>query len=134
MELKCDILIPAALGAQIGEHNADKIKATILAEIANGATTPEADIIFHDNGVFIIPDILANAGGVTVAYFEWVQDLQAHFWTERDVNLKLRDIMYRSFDNVLDICTKEKIDMRTAAYMLGVGRIAESTKIRGLYP
>lgn len=134
IELKCDILIPAALGTQITEQNANKVQAKIIAEISNATTTPEADNILFDKGTFVIPDILANAGGVTVAYFEWVQDLQAHFWTERDVNLKLRDIMYRSFNTVLDISQKEKTDMRTAAYIHGVGRIAAATSVRGLYP
>lgn len=134
VELNCDILIPAALSNQIDKDNANNIKAKIIAEIANGVTTPEADEILYEKGVFLIPDILANAGGVTVAYFEWVQDLQAHFWTERDVNLKLRDIMYSSFDRVLDVSLKEKTNMRTAAYIIGVGRVADATKIRGLYP
>jgi glutamate dehydrogenase (NAD(P)+) len=134
LELECDLLIPAALENQITELNARKIKARIIAEAANGPTTPEADRILHDRGIFVVPDILANAGGVTVSYFEWVQDLQALFWSEYDINEKLRTIMVHSFDAVLRTAEKHKVDMRTAALILAVGRVANAMKIRGLWP
>jgi glutamate dehydrogenase (NAD(P)+) len=133
LELKVDILIPAALENQITEENAPRIKPRILAEAANGPTTPDADPILHENGVFLIPDILANAGGVTVSYFEWVQDLANYFWTEEEVNQKLETIMRRSFGDVVAIAEKNHTHNRTAAYMLGVGRVAEATRLRGLY-
>jgi glutamate dehydrogenase/leucine dehydrogenase len=133
LELKVDILIPAALENQITEENAPKIRPKILAEAANGPTTPEADPILHENGVFLIPDILANAGGVTVSYFEWVQDLANYFWSEDEVNQKLQTVMQRSFSDVVAIAQKSHVPMRTAAYMLGVGRVAEATRLRGLY-
>ncbi|MCX7795391.1 MAG: Glu/Leu/Phe/Val dehydrogenase [bacterium] len=135
LKLNCDILVPAALEDQIHKDNADKIRAKIVAEAANGPTTPEADEILFRKGIFIIPDVLANAGGVTVSYFEWVQDLQSFFWTEEDVNQKLKEVMERSFDKVLEIFIKEKdINMRTAAYMLAIDRVARAVKLRGLYP
>ena len=135
LELEREILVPAALENQIDENNAHKIKAKIIAEAANGPTTPEADKILFNRGIFVIPDILANAGGVTVSYFEWVQDLQAFFWKEEDVNLKLKEVMESSFYNVLEIFKKEKdIDMKTAAYMLAIGRVAKAIQLRGLYP
>jgi glutamate dehydrogenase (NAD(P)+) len=133
LELKVDVLVPAALENQISEENAPKIRPKILAEAANGPTTPEADPILHENGVFMIPDILANAGGVTVSYFEWVQDLANYFWSEDDVNQKLETVMRRSFGDVLALSKKHRSHMRTAAYVLGVGRVAEATRLRGLY-
>lgn len=134
LELECDILVPAALENVITKDNAGKVKAKIVGEAANGPTTPEADEILSKKGVFLIPDILANAGGVTVSYFEWVQDLQGFFWGEDEVNSKLEQIMNKSFADVLSISEKNKVDMRTAAYMLAISRVAEATKLRGIYP
>jgi len=134
LELDCDILIPAAIENQIGAHNAPNIKAKIVAEAANGPTSPEADRILYDRGVMVIPDILCNAGGVTVSYFEWVQDLQNLFWREATINARLKEVMVKSFNDVLDLSKKHKVDMRTAAYMLAVSRVADATLTRGIYP
>ncbi len=134
LSLNCDVLIPAALESQITEENAHKMRAKVIVEAANAPTTPQADKILNEKGVFIVPDILANAGGVTVSYFEWVQGLQSYFWTEREVNLKLRDIMGKAFENVWRTSRERKVSMRMAAYILAVSRVAEATKIRGLYP
>jgi glutamate dehydrogenase (NAD(P)+) len=134
LELKCDILIPAALSAQIHEDNAKNIKCKILAEGANGPTTPDADKILSEKGVFIIPDILANSGGVTVSYFEWVQDLQNFFWKEKEINEKLRDILVSAFESVMMIVEREKVDHRTAALMMGIKKITDAMLVRGLYP
>jgi len=134
LELECDVLIPAALESVITAENAPRVKARIIAEGANGPTTPEADAILFDKGVFIIPDILCNAGGVTVSYFEWVQDLQSFFWHEEQVNKELERIMVRSFDEVYSISQEKGINMRLAAYVLGVSRVAEATMTRGIYP
>ena len=132
--LECDILIPAALENAIHAENAAGVKAKIIAEAANGPLTPEADRILEAKGVFIIPDILCNAGGVTVSYFEWVQDEQHLFWGAQDVYNRLERVMKTSFNDVLRIHMDRKVGMRTAANMLGVGRVAEATKLRGLYP
>ena len=134
LELDCDILVPAALETQITEKNAPRIKTKIIAEGANGPTTPEADEILNDKGIFVVPDILANAGGVTVSYFEWVQNLQELIWSEEEVLDRLTRIMQRSFKEVLEISQSKKIPMRTAALVLGIGRVAEATKLRGIYP
>jgi len=134
LELDCEILIPAAIENQIGEHNAPRIKAKLVAEAANGPTSPEADRILYDKGVFMIPDILCNAGGVTVSYFEWVQDLQNLFWREATINARLKEVMVKSFNDVLQMSLKHKVHMRTAAYMVAVARVAEATLTRGIYP
>jgi len=133
-ELPCDILIPAALEGQITRANAGKIKAKVIVEGANGPTSPFADEILDNKGIFVVPDILANAGGVTVSYFEWVQNVQKLFWTEDDVNQRLQQIMSRAFHEVYDISTREKVNMRTAAYMLAIGRVAEAKRLRGIFP
>ncbi len=134
LELDCDILLPCALEGQITHRNAARVKGKIIGEGANGPTTPEADTILHENGQFVIPDILANAGGVTVSYFEWVQSLQNYFWSERDVNLRLRDMMERAFESVWKIRTERKVHTRLATYVLAVSRVAEAHRLRGLYP
>jgi glutamate dehydrogenase (NAD(P)+) len=134
LELDCDILIPAAMQGQITATNADNIKAKIIIEAANGPTTPIADSILKEKGVLLVPDILANAGGVVVSYFEWVQDLQSFFWTESEVNDRMGHIMNRAYEEVLETSRKYKVDLRTAAYIVGVSRVAEATVTRGIYP
>jgi glutamate dehydrogenase (NAD(P)+) len=134
LELDCDILIPAAIAAQITVDNADKIKAKLIVEGANGPSTPDADHILHDKGILVVPDILANAGGVIVSYFEWVQDLQNFFWEEDQVNERLTKIMRYSFAQVHDAMVKHKTDMRTAALIIGVKRVADATIRRGIFP
>ena len=132
--LKCDVLIPAAVEGQINSKNANSIKARIIAEGANDPTTREADAILNDKGVFVLPDILANAGGVVVSYFEWVQDIQRYFWHEDEIQKRLEGIMTKAFKHVMTIALDKKVDMRTAAMILGVGRVAEASAVRGLYP
>jgi glutamate dehydrogenase (NAD(P)+) len=134
LEVECEILVPAALENQITRHNAPRLRTKVVAEAANGPTTPEADAILHDRGIFLIPDILCNAGGVTVSYFEWVQDMQSFFWTEARINQSLKEIMDRAFDAVHAMSRRHGVDMRTAAYMVAVARVAEATNLRGLYP
>ena len=134
LEQPCDVLIPAAIGSQIREDNADRIKATIVAEGANGPTTPEADAILRERGVTVIPDILANAGGVVVSYFEWVQGLQYYFWRESEITARLQEVMTRAFNRVWSLANKEGTDLRTAALMEGIRRVAEGYSVRGLYP
>jgi glutamate dehydrogenase (NAD(P)+) len=134
LQLPCEILIPAALGGQITEANAGAIQARLIVEGANGPTTAEADRRLRDRGVLILPDILANAGGVIVSYFEWVQDLQFFFWKEDEVNSRLRDIITRAFHRTLTLARQEGVDLRTAALMEAVTRVARATKLRGIYP
>jgi len=134
LEVECEILVPAALENQITRQNAPRIRARVVAEAANGPTTPEADAILYDRGIFMIPDILCNAGGVTVSYFEWVQDMQSFFWTEARINESLKEIMDRAFEAVHAMSERHEVDMRTAAYMVAVARVAEATTLRGLYP
>ena len=133
LELPCDILIPAALQGQLNAQNADKVQAKIVVEAANGPTSPEADDILNDKGVLVVPDILANAGGVVVSYFEWVQDLQCFFWSENEVNHKLEAIMQNTFAQVIDAQRRYETTLRLAAYSVGVKRVAEATLIRGIY-
>jgi len=134
LELPCDVLVPAALSEQITEGNAERISCKILAEGANGPTTLEADKILKERGLFLIPDILANAGGVTVSYFEWVQGLQNFFWQEEEINRKLLDIVTRAFQGVLQMSLSKKVDMRLAALMLSIRKITEAKLARGLFP
>jgi glutamate dehydrogenase (NAD(P)+) len=134
LELECEVLIPAALEGVITERNAPRVRARLIAEAANGPTSPEADDIFRERGIVVIPDILCNAGGVTVSYFEWVQDREEFFWSIDEINARLRRVMVRSFDDVHRTAIEHDTDMRLAAYMLSVSRVAEATLTRGFYP
>ncbi len=134
LEQPCDVLIPAAVGSVLHQGNADRIKAHIVAEGANGPTTPEADAILRDRGVTVIPDILANAGGVVVSYFEWVQGLQFYFWKESEIISRLQELMTRAFARVWQSSQKNGVDLRTAALMEGIRRVADAHVVRGLYP
>jgi glutamate dehydrogenase (NAD(P)+) len=134
LELDVDVLVPAALEGVISDENADRIKAYFVVEGANGPTTPDADAILEGNNVRVVPDVLANAGGVAVSYFEWVQDLQAYFWTEDEVNDRLKVLMESAYDQVSDLARSRSVSLRTAAQMIGVGRVAEAHRTRGLYP
>ncbi|HEU4753940.1 MAG TPA: Glu/Leu/Phe/Val dehydrogenase [Armatimonadota bacterium] len=134
LELPVDILVPAAKEKQITEKNADRVRASLVVEGANGPTTPEADRILHEKGILVVPDILANAGGVIVSYFEWVQDLQAFFWSEYEVNERLKQIMTLAFNETWDAAEKHNTDLRMGAYAVGVSRVAEATRLRGIYP
>lgn len=133
LEIECDVLAPCATENQITSENADRIKCKILAEGANGPTTPKADQILFDKGIFVIPDILANAGGVTVSYFEWVQDRMGYFWREDEVNQRLEEKMVASFNELSHFAEFHNVDSRTAAYMLAIDRVAYDTRMRGIY-
>ena len=133
LELECDVLVPAATENQISSHNADRLKCKVLAEGANGPTTAAADEILHEKGIFVIPDILANAGGVTVSYFEWVQDRMGYFWPEDVVNERLQQKMVASFNDLCRYADAHHVDTRTAAYMLAIDRVAYDTRMRGIY-
>jgi glutamate dehydrogenase (NAD(P)+) len=134
LALKCDVLVPAALEGAICATNANSIRAKIIAEGANGPTTPEADNVLAEKGIFVVPDILANAGGVVVSYFEWVQGLQSFFWSEQEINHQLQKVMEDAFKTVYEISQHEKVNMRYAAYMLAIKRIANAMEIRGIFP
>ena len=134
LRVDCDILVPCALESQITGQNASNLRCRLIVEGANGPTTPEADDILHDRAIFVVPDILANAGGVTVSYFEWVQNLQELLWSEEEVLARLTGIMSKGFSEVLGISLGRNVPMRTAALILGIGRVAEAAKLRGLFP
>lgn len=133
LELECDVLVPAATENQITSQNADRIRCKVLAEGANGPTTAAADQVLHEKGIFVIPDILANAGGVTVSYFEWVQDRMGYFWREDVINQRLQDTMVASFNDLCRYADLHSVDTRTAAYMLAIDRVAYDTRMRGIY-
>lgn len=134
LTMECDILVPAALENQLTRSNAGDVSAKIVVEGANGPTTPEADRIMHEKGVLLVPDILANAGGVTVSYYEWVQNLNREHWTEEEVNQKLEQKMVKAFHDVLKLSKERDVQVRTAALVLGVGRVAEALQLLGLWP
>jgi len=133
LQMECDVLIPAAKEDQISKHNADKINARVISEGANGPVTANADSILEDKGIMVIPDILANAGGVTVSYFEWVQDRQGYFWTEERVNRRLNRMMRNAFDNLFEVSEKHDITLRQAAYVFGIDKVAATLRMRGIY-
>jgi glutamate dehydrogenase (NAD(P)+) len=134
LELPVTVLVPAAVQDQIHEGNAGRIRARLITEGANAAITPDADPILHERGIFVVPDVIANAGGVIVSYFEWVQDLQAFFWEEEEINTKLHHVITRAFYEILHTSVNKRIDMRLAAYVLAVQRVANATTVRGIYP
>lgn len=134
LELPCDVLVPAAMGNQITKENAGKIRAKLIVEGANGPTTIEADRLLAERKIPVVPDILANAGGVIVSYFEWVQDAQCYFWCEHEVNAKLKNILYRTYEEAYALSRDKKLSMRTAAMIIAVKRVADAISVRGLYP
>jgi glutamate dehydrogenase (NAD(P)+) len=134
LELDVDVLVPAALEGVITAENADRVRASMIVEGANGPVAAEADPILAQKGVVVVPDILANGGGVAVSYFEWVQDLQAYFWSEDQVNDRLADLMERAYGQVSQLATERGLTLRTAAHVIGVGRVAEAHRTRGLFP
>jgi glutamate dehydrogenase/leucine dehydrogenase len=134
LTVDCDILLPSALENAITLENVGNVKAKIIAELANGPTTPGSDRVLADQGVFLVPDILANAGGVTVSYYEWVQDQYSFFWSEKQINDTLEQTMHTAFRSVHETALRYDTDMRTGAYILAVDRVAEATKVRGIFP
>jgi glutamate dehydrogenase (NAD(P)+) len=134
LTLDCDILLPAALENTLTLANSGRVRTKIIAELANGPVTPGADRVLADQGVFLVPDILANAGGVTVSYYEWVQDLYSYFWSEGEINQRLEQTMRKAFHEVHDAAERHKTDMRTGAYILAIDRVAEATRVRGIFP
>ena len=134
LTMECDVLVPAALEDQLTAANADRVRAPLIVEAANGPTQPEADKILADRGRIIVPDVLANSGGVTVSYFEWVQDIQAYFWSEDQVNQRLREVMDRTYDEAAALAEEKGVRLRLAALALGIGRVAEAHRVRGLFP
>ncbi|MEA2460687.1 MAG: glutamate dehydrogenase [Actinomycetota bacterium] len=134
LEVDCDVLVPAAVEGVISVKNADRVKAKVVCEAANGPSTFEGDKILNDRNIFVVPDVLANSGGVTVSYFEWVQDIQAYFWSDEEVNDRLRQIMERAFNEVHALSVEKGLSMRQAAHWIGVGRVAEAHEMRGLFP
>ncbi len=134
LTLPVDVLVPAALENQINLRNADQVRAKVIVEGANGPVTPDADLILQGNNVIVVPDVLANAGGVTVSYFEWVQSLQAFFWDESQINTQLERVMTQAFASVVETSDRHRVDLRTAALMLAIERVTEATEIRGIFP
>ena len=134
LELPCDVLVPAAVQNQITEDNAGKLQCRMVVEGANGPTTMEADRVLADRGILVVPDILANSGGVTVSYFEWLQGVQNQFWNAEEINTKLIAILQNAFKEVQFTAENRNVDMRTAARMVGIGRIAEAKRRRGVFP
>ena len=134
LQLPVDLLVPAALENQITARNAGRIRARLVVEAANGPVTPAADRILAENGVFLVPDVLANSGGVIVSYFEWVQDLQSFFWEEDEINTRLHRIMTRSFKEVLQVATAQNLSMRDSAYTIAIERVADAVRTRGIFP
>jgi glutamate dehydrogenase (NAD(P)+) len=134
LEVPCDVLVPAALENQVTAENAGRIRATLVLEAANGPITPDADVILDRRGITVVPDVLANAGGVTVSYFEWVQDLQSFFWDEDEINARLEKVMHRACTEVWDMSKQHGVSLRQGAYLLAIERVAEATTDRGIYP
>ncbi|MBI1801578.1 MAG: Glu/Leu/Phe/Val dehydrogenase [Chloroflexi bacterium] len=134
LELKCDLLVPAAMENQLTADNAGRVNARLIVEGANGPTTPEADEVFRQRDILVVPDVLANAGGVIVSYFEWVQGLQSFFWDEQEINRRLERLMVTNFERVWAVAQAKQVDMRTAAYILAIERVARAAELRGLYP